>query len=539
MKALFRIRDYRLLWTGQAVSNFGDALTNLALLLTAQRLTGSTAAVATTAIAIALPTLLFGLFAGAYVDRWNRKRVMIVSDLFRTGLVLLFLLVTSVDLMWLLYTVAFLQAGLGTFFNPAKSAYIPRIVGAEHLLTANSVSQMTQITFGLVGTAAAGLIAATTEDLALAYMIDAGTFLVSLTVLSLIRTNADPEPRDSTQSAGILDDVRIGLSTVWASPVLRGVMVGAAIVMFGLGAVNVLLVPFIVEDLAVPETWFAAIEGSQVISMVAASALVASLAKRLRPTTLITLGLAIIGALTATMSTARAPWHLMVILFFIGWAITPLQASISTLVQTEIPDRLLGRTGAALSTVTTGASVASMALAGVLAATLGVRGVFVLAGGIGLVAAALTFLEFRRAPAIQANSGSVEIEGDVEIGSAVGERSDTDHIDAGFGDGANRLTSDRHVVQEHDVGPHHQQLTKLLERFDLHFDFHGVPDAGSHHCDRSADSSGCGDVIVLDHHGVIQPESVVGASPHPDRILLQGPQSRCGLASIGDHHTRS
>ena len=92
--------------------------------------------------------------------------------------------------------------------------------------------------------------------------------------------------------------------------------------------------------------------------------------------------------------------------------------------------------------MTTGASVASMALAGVLAATLGVRGVFVLAGGIGLVAAALTFLEFRRAPAIQANSGSVEIEGDVEIGSAVGERSDTDHIDAGFGDGANRLTSD-------------------------------------------------------------------------------------------------
>lgn len=439
MRELFSIRDYRLLWTGQAVSNFGDALTNLALLLTAQRLTGSTGAVATTAIAIALPTLLFGLIAGAYVDRWNRKRVMIVSDLFRTAFVLLFLLVTSVDLMWLLYTVAFIQAGLGTFFTPAKSAFIPRIVGSKNLLTANSVSQMTQITFGLAGTALAGLIAAMADTLALAYMIDAGSFLVSLAALSLISTNADPEPPDSTQSPRILDDVRIGLSTVWESPVLRGVLVGAAVVMFGLGAVNVLLVPFIVEDLAVPETWFAAIEASQVISMVAAGALVAALAKRLRPTTLITAGLSLIGLLTATMSAARAPWHLMVILFLIGWAITPLQASVSTLVQTEIPDGLLGRTGAALTTVTTAASVASMALAGVLASTFGVRGVFVLAGAVGVLAAVLTFIEFRRAPTIQ-RSG--EVEGNVEVGGTVGESSNTDHVDTSLGDSPDRVARD-------------------------------------------------------------------------------------------------
>ena len=194
MRQLFRIRDYRLLWTGQAVSNFGDAITNLALLLTAQRLTGSTAAVATTAIAVALPTLLFGVFAGAYVDRWNRKRVMIVSDLFRTSFVLLFLLVTTPDRMWLLYTVAFIQAGLGTFFTPAKSAYLPRIVGSDHLMSANSVSQMTQIVAGLAGTAAAGLIAANADTLAAAYLIDAGSFAISLLVIALIRTDASPSP---------------------------------------------------------------------------------------------------------------------------------------------------------------------------------------------------------------------------------------------------------------------------------------------------------------------------------------------------------
>ncbi len=393
MRELFRIRDYRLLWGGQAVSNFGDALTNLALLLTAQRLTGSTAAVATTAIAVALPTLLFGMVAGAYVDRWNRKRVMIVSDLFRTSFVLLFLLVTTPDLMWLLYVVAFIQAALATFFTPAKSALVPRIVPRTQLLVANSVSQMTQIVFGLIGTAVAGLIAAAFETLSLAYLIDAGTFLISLLAIGLIRTDGTPER--STAPSRIWNDVRLGIATTARSRVLLGVMIGAAILMFGLGAVNVLLIPFIVDVLAVPETWFAAIEAAQVVPMVLAAALVAVLARRLRPTTIISWTLAGLGVLVAAISLVQAPWHLMVILFGVGWLITPLQASVSTLVQTEVEDAVRGRAGAALNTVTTGAQVASMVLAGAAAAVMSVRGVFVLSGAIAVLAGLATAALFK------------------------------------------------------------------------------------------------------------------------------------------------
>lgn len=441
MKELFKIRDYRLLWTGQAVSNFGDALTNLAILLTAQRLTGSTAAVATTAIAVALPTLLFGVIAGAYVDRWNRKRVMIVSDLFRTSFVLVFLLVTTADRMWLLYVVAFIQASLGTFFTPAKSAYLPGIVGTDHLLAANSVSQMTQIILGLTGTAIAGVIAATSENLNLAFILDAATFVVSLTVISMIRTDAAPQLDHSTRRPSIMTDVRVGLGAITASPILRGVLVGVGVTMFGLGAVNVLLVPFIIEDLAVPETWFAAIEGSQVVSMVAASLLVALIAKRVRATNLITIGLLGIGILTATMSLVEAPWHLMVILFMVGWVIAPLQASASTLIQTEVSDEMRGRTGSALNTVVTSASVASMAIAGVLAGLITVRGVFVASGIVAMIAGGLTVLMFRGVTTRQ-EQASVEIESDVEVGSAVGQSSDADDVNAGVSDTSDRLAGD-------------------------------------------------------------------------------------------------
>lgn len=393
MRDLLGIRDFRLLWTGQAVSNFGDAVTNLALLLTAQRLTGSVAAVATTAIAVALPTLLFGMVAGAYVDRWNRKTVMIVSDFFRTSFVLLFLFVTTPDRMWMLYSVAFIQASLSTFFTPAKSAFLPKIVPADKLLTANSVSQMTQIVFGLIGTAVAGVIAASFQTLALAYITDAGTFLVSLIAIAMIRTDGTPDRAD--EPTHILADVRVGITTAVRNPVLLGVMIGAAIVMFGLGATNVLLIPFIVDVLAVPETWFAAIEGAQVASMVLAAGIVAALAAKLRPTTLITVGLFGIGASVAAVALVQAPWHLMIVLFVAGWFITPLQASVSTLVQTEVPDEKRGRTGAALNTVVTAASVTSMALAGVAAGLMSVRGVFVVAGIIAGLAGFTTWVLFR------------------------------------------------------------------------------------------------------------------------------------------------
>ncbi len=409
MRELFKIRDYRLMWTGQAVSNLGDALTNLALLLTTQRLTGSTAAVATTAIAIALPTLLFGLVAGAYVDRWNRKRVMIVSDLFRTSFVLAFLLVTSADRMWILYVVAFIQAGLGTFFSPAKSAYLPRIVGPDHLISANSVSQMTQIVFGLVGTAIAGVIASLNDTLALAYMIDAGTFLISLVAITMIRTDASPQRAEGAATT-ILADIRVGLRVLTESKVLRGVLLGAGVMMLGLGAVNVLLVPLIVEDLMVSETWFAGFEGAQVVSMVAASAITATLARRFGTTNLIVAGVLGISVSVAAISTVEAPWQLVVILFVVGWAVAPLQASASTLVQTEVDDSVRGRTGSALNTVLTGANVVSMAFAGTLAAGIGVRNVFLVSGAIGFIAAGLAAWMFRGAvPRTQANHLDVQL----------------------------------------------------------------------------------------------------------------------------------
>lgn len=394
MKALLRIRDFRLLWLGQATSSLGDAVTNLALLITAQRLTGSVAAVAGTAIAVALPQLLIGLVAGVYVDRWNRKTVMIVSDFVRGVLVLGFLLVTSAELMWLMYVVAFTQAAVGTFFNPARGALMPEVVGRESLMAANSISESTRIVFGVVGTAIAGVYAGLSETLALLFVLDAATFVVSAILETRIATSG--RPRES-QRAGVWGELKQGLKAVVATRPLVAVLVGAGVAMLGLGAVNVLLVPFVVDDLGVSETWFGAFEAAQVVSMVLAGGLVAAVAKKLRPGTVLSSGLVGAGVVVAAVSTVTEAWHLVVVLFLVGWFITPIQASAQTILQHEIEPSQLGRAGAGFSTVSTTANVVSMALAGTLAAFFGVRGVFAGAGILTVVAGGLAWVLVRSA----------------------------------------------------------------------------------------------------------------------------------------------
>lgn len=397
MRALFGIRDFRLLWAGQATSSLGDAVTNLALLLTAQRLTGSVSAVAITALAIALPQLLIGLPAGVLVDRWDRRRVMIASDLLRGILVLGFLLIDGPEDLWLMWGVAFAQAAVGTFFNPARGAIVPAIVGQERLMAANSLSETTRILFGVAGTGIAGVHAGLGQSLALLFVLDSATFLVS----ALLETRISVRGRaHRSEPKALLAELSEGVRLVTGARRLVGVMVGASVAMLGLGAVNVLLIPFVVDDLGVAETWFGAFEGAQVLSMVLAGGLIAALAAKLDPAVLLTIGLLGAGAVVAGVSLVDAPWQLVIALFLVGWFVTPIQAASQTILQREVAPTALGRAGAGLSTVATLANVVSMALAGTAATFLGVRGVFVAAGALTIGAGVLAW-SLARTPTLE------------------------------------------------------------------------------------------------------------------------------------------
>lgn len=403
LRSLLGIADFRRLWIAQVVSDFGDSLTLFSLMFLVQRLTGDEAAVASILIATALPALVVGMVAGVWVDRWNLKWTMVGSDLIRAVLVVGLLGVMAPSRVWILYGIVFLHASVGTFFRPARQALLPRMVHGDQLLSANSLAEATRMVGYAAGTAAAGLMVGLTGDFAPVFVTDAVTFLISAFLVSRLVTGAGPLPAEAGAApAGVGRELADGIRTLVRSRWLLGVLVAATLAMFGLGAVNGLIVPFVVGTLGISETWFGLLEGAQSAGVVVAGALVAMLAARFRPSTLVGTGLAVVGVVVAAFAAAQGILALTVLMALVGLAVAPVQASATTIMQREAPPRVLGRAAAALSASTTAAQVASLAIAGGLATLLGVRTVFVLSGVVvvtaGLVSAALFVVAARQEP---------------------------------------------------------------------------------------------------------------------------------------------
>ncbi|MCA9957765.1 MAG: MFS transporter [Anaerolineales bacterium] len=401
VRDLLRIREFRWLWLGQIVSNFGDAVTHLTLVLFINRVTeGSTTAIAYLLIALALPRATIGLVAGVFADRWDRKRTMIVSDLLRGILILafIFLSVNNTQL-WLLYMIAFIHSAIGAFFLPARSALIPNLVPKEGLLAANSLSQMSMVFLQVLGTAAAGFIVGVLDTFWPAFVIDAVTFFVSALFVAQVQVATQrKETRETavfTLIQAVNSELREGMRIMLHNRVLLGTLVAIGVTMFGLGAVNVLLPPLLINDLHVSETWFGAVEFAQTLAMIISGSFVAILAARFKPTSLISGNLLILGVMVCILSLITTVWHVLPILFVIGLVVTPLNAAVATIVQTAVSDDVRGRISAALGAIVQAAMLISMFATGAVAAAIGVRNVFIVSGIIVVTAGIIAGWIFR------------------------------------------------------------------------------------------------------------------------------------------------
>jgi MFS family permease len=416
---VLRIRGYRRLWLGQLVSEAGDGLTNLALLLLVNHLTGSTAAIAVMAMCLAIPPLTIGLFAGAYVDRADRRRIMLASDLLRAATVLGFVLVGSADLLWLLFILAFVQASVGTFFTPARGAVVPKIVPREGLLAANSVAQATRVVSTIVGSGLAGLLIGLAGVFWPAFVLDSLSFLASFVLILGLpaavgriadSAPASPGPAGAPEAAaaaapGIGASLKLGLSRVAHSRLLSTTILSLAVVMLGMGAVNVLFVPLLITVLGVSPAWFGPVDLAQSASMILAAGMIGAIATRFGPTTLITAGLVGVAVVITLTGLVTAIWQVLLLMFVAGWFVSPLQASVVTLLQTNVVDAERGRIMSVLNAAMSGATVLSMAFAGIAGDLVGVRNVFFVGGAIMAVGAIISLIGFRgltRRPATDA-----------------------------------------------------------------------------------------------------------------------------------------
>ncbi len=184
-------RDFRLLWFGQLISLTGRQLTVVALPYQIFQLTGSSLAVGLIGLAQVLPLILLSILGGAVADRWDRRTVILWTELgmAATSAALLVGAIHGHPPLWYLYTMTGIQAGLSGLNQPARSASIPMLVAPERLPAAFALNQVMFNTTLVVGPTIAGIILAAGGDhgVAWAYAVDVGTFAASLVATLLLR----------------------------------------------------------------------------------------------------------------------------------------------------------------------------------------------------------------------------------------------------------------------------------------------------------------------------------------------------------------
>ena len=180
-------RNYRYAWASQVVSEIGDHFNNIAVFSLALATTRSGLVVSGVMLARAVPAVLAAPVAGVVLDRFDRRRVMIASDLIRAVIALAFIATINEPRPWLLYLLSGLLMFASPFFSAGRSSILPTITTPDELHTANSLTQTTQWTTLTVGTVAAGFGAATLGYEA-AFVLNAASFLVSAWAIWRVRT---------------------------------------------------------------------------------------------------------------------------------------------------------------------------------------------------------------------------------------------------------------------------------------------------------------------------------------------------------------
>lgn len=309
--AVFRNRDFTWIWTGQLVSTIGSSLTSLAASILIFRLTGSALSVGLMLMATAAPSLFVGLIAGVFVDRMDRKRIMVVVDLVRAVLVALIPFLVRLDIAWL-YVLIALTSAVGQFFEPAHASVLPEVASEEELAAANSFIAISSFGSTAIGFAASGLIASR-FPIEWAFYLDGLSFLASALCIMMVRISP-LQVEGRTSVATVLNNLREGADFLWNKPILRSLLVVNIPLLLGFGLWNVLLLPFAERALGATEFEYGLQEGLTSVGFVIASFLMARWADRLREGQWIALSYIGMGLIAALYSrTASIPVAILLV----------------------------------------------------------------------------------------------------------------------------------------------------------------------------------------------------------------------------------
>ncbi len=413
--------SFSALWMGQIISLFGDRVNQIALATFVFEITDSALLTALTFFMGTVPNLFLSPIAGTFVDRWDQKQVLVVSDILRAAAVMLVPVAIFLNI-WLVYPLIFGLTTISIFFRPARQAILPRIVDEQDLLPANSAMWVAETIADVVNYPIAGLfVVFLSGSLALAFWFDAVTYLASAGLLATIvvpplvrrasrpdaggvdKATADKETADGDEGAGAPSSVAADLKAGWAflrhETVLLANTVQGAAGQFSLGVLLVATVVLAREITTAPEpayrATYAFMETAIGFGSLLGGFVLGAIAGRAAKGKLI-IGAYIafgLGAVMLGIVDSVAP--VLFILFGMGVANMAFVIPSQTLFQERTPPELMGRVVSLRFALVFGGMSLAMAAGGLLV-ELFTAGPVIMAAGVISVAAGVGGLFLRQ-----------------------------------------------------------------------------------------------------------------------------------------------
>ncbi len=387
------MKKFFVIWISQAASLVGSAVVNFALAWYLTQETGSATILATALMIAFLPQIILGPLIGPYIDRWDRKKIIIISDSFiavvTAGLVLLFF--TETIQIWHIYIAMIARSIGGTFHFPAMSASIPLIVPEKHLARVAGLNQMLNGVVNIVGPPAGAILMETLPM----YGVLAVDIVTAIIAVGLIAVIGIPRPLRTTltEKASALSDLLQGFRFIWSWKGLTILLGMAALTNFFLFPAFALTPVFVSEHLENDVLKLGWINSAFGIGIIGGGLLLGVWGGFKRRIYTVIMAIVIEGIATAFFGFTTAGTFFLGIacVFLLGAGISMANAPLMAIFQSVIPHDIQGRVFTIMGAVSAAATPIGLAAAGPLADSIGIRSLFYIAG-IGTLIAGVIVL---------------------------------------------------------------------------------------------------------------------------------------------------
>ncbi len=370
-------RNFALLWTGGLISLIGNWILVAAMPFHIYQVTNSALATSAWLMAYIAPGVILGSVAGVFVDRWDRKRTMVITSFMQAAIILVLLFAQTPETLWLVYAVAIVESSLSQFFSPAENALLPSLVGEDQLLAANSLNSMNDNLARLIGPAIGGTLLGLV-GLTSVVLLDAISYVLAGSLILLVNAPKEittPTPTAaSSEGAGwsnVWRDWVAGLKLVRHRRILSSLFIVVGVALFADAIISAILVVFVQDTMGLGSVEFGWMMTARGIGGIIGGLLAAQLGRKLSAGQLISAGLAISGVIIFVAISFPTLNVVLPAMLLVGIPGIIAFVTIQTLLQQETEDAYRGRIFGAFGTTITLLMLVGSGLGGVLTDLLG------------------------------------------------------------------------------------------------------------------------------------------------------------------------